>query len=525
MNDSQTNASLSLTQRVLRYPATHLVIAIVWLGAWLFALLALKIKPAVLFEAIGAVVITIAYVLYVRVVERRGVSELAPEGAPAEFGEGFILGAALFTITIGIIWALGDYAIIGVNHWTAILSPLALGLAAGVMEEVLFRGVVFRITEDWIGSWGALVVSSLLFGAVHLVNPNATLVSALAIALEAGVLLGAAFMVTRRLWLPIGLACGVEFHAVRHFRCAGFRHDSCTDCSCRGFPVRRGRREERFGPEASLPAATRSSFCCLDARLRSAVRTRRAADLAAHNQRRRAGARCKFPRMIDFSKARVLVTGGAGFIGSALVWELNRRGCERIVIADFLESSEKWRISFRSSSRIISKPTICSRGSMSESLGRFDVVLHMGACSSTTERDAAYLVRNNYEFTQGSGELRALVQRALRVRIFRRNLRRRRCGDEDDASLPYLHTLRPLNMYGYSKQLFDLLRSTARDLDKIVGREVLQHLRAERESQGRHAQSGEQGIRPGASRPARSDCSRATGPTTRTASRSAIFST
>ena len=170
MDEIQTTSALSVAQRVLRYPATHLVIAIVWVGGWLIALFALKIEPAELAESIGAVTVAIAYVIYVRVVERRRISELSPDGAPAEFGAGFILGAALFTLTIGIIWALGDFAIIGVNHWTAMLSPLAMGLAAAVLEEILFRGVVFRITEEWIGSWGALAFSSLIFAIVRTIS-------------------------------------------------------------------------------------------------------------------------------------------------------------------------------------------------------------------------------------------------------------------------------------------------------------------------------------------------------------------
>ena len=104
--------------------------------------------------------------------------------------------------------------------------------------------------------------------------------------------------------------------------------------------------------------------------------------------------------MIDFAKARILVTGGAGFIGSALVWELNRRGCERIVIADFLESSEKWRnlapLTFED---YLDAGDLMGRME-AKSLGRFDLILHMGACSSTTERDASYLARNNYQFTK-----------------------------------------------------------------------------------------------------------------------------
>ena len=239
--------------RVLRYPATHLLIAIVWVGGWFAALIALKIKPALLSEAIGAVVVTVAYVVYVRVVERRRISELALGPAPREFGAGFLIGAALFTTTIGIIWALGDYAIIGVNHWTAILSPLAFGLAAGVLEEVLFRGVIFRITEEWIGSWGALAFSSLLFGAGHLANPHATITSALAIALEAGLLLGAAFMITRRLWLPIGL------HAAWNFTQSGIFGAPVSGTVPHGLFVSTLSGPAwapggGFGPEASLPA-------------------------------------------------------------------------------------------------------------------------------------------------------------------------------------------------------------------------------------------------------------------------------
>jgi|SRR5665213_115164 len=243
----------SRARRVLEYPATRLVIAVLWIGGLLFVLIALHIKPALLFEAIGAIVIAAAYVLYVRVVERRPVRELALRGAPAEFGAGFLLGAALFAITIGIIWSLGDYAIVGVNHWTAILSPLGFGLAAGVLEEILFRGVIFRITEEWLGSWGALAVSSILFGAAHLANPHATLTSALAIALEAGVLLGAAFMITRRLWLPIGL------HAAWNFTQSGIFGAPVSGTVPHGLFVSTlsgptWATGGGFGPEASLPA-------------------------------------------------------------------------------------------------------------------------------------------------------------------------------------------------------------------------------------------------------------------------------
>jgi ADP-L-glycero-D-manno-heptose 6-epimerase len=173
--------------------------------------------------------------------------------------------------------------------------------------------------------------------------------------------------------------------------------------------------------------------------------------------------------MIDFAKARVLVTGGAGFIGSALVWELNRRGCERIVIADFLETSEKWRnlapLAFEDYLEADDLLPRLGAGS----LGRFDVVLHMGACSSTTERDATYLVRNNYQFTRDLAAWTLSSNGRFVYASSAATYGDGGAGMHDDASLPYLHTLRPLNMYGYSKQMFDLYAAQRGILGKIAG--------------------------------------------------------
>ena len=102
----------------------------------------------------------------------------------------------------------------------------------------------------------------------------------------------------------------------------------------------------------------------------------------------------------DFSDARVLVTGGAGFIGSALVWALNRRGCDRIVVCDRLGTDEKWRnLTPLRFADYVEADDLLPR-LQSGALGKFDLVLHMGACSSTTETDAGFLIRNNYEFTR-----------------------------------------------------------------------------------------------------------------------------
>lgn len=169
----------------------------------------------------------------------------------------------------------------------------------------------------------------------------------------------------------------------------------------------------------------------------------------------------------DFSDARVLVTGGAGFIGSALVWALNRCGCEHIVVCDRLGLDEKWRnLTPLRFANYVEADELLPR-LQNGALGKFELVLHLGACSCTTERDASFLIRNNFEFTKDLAAW-ALGQKARFV--YASSAATYGDGsagmDDDDAKLD---TLRPLNMYGYSKQLFDLHAKRAGFLNKIVG--------------------------------------------------------
>jgi len=169
----------------------------------------------------------------------------------------------------------------------------------------------------------------------------------------------------------------------------------------------------------------------------------------------------------DFSKARVLVTGGAGFIGSALVWALNRRGCDNIVVCDILGTTEKWRnLTPLRFADYVEADALMGR-LQNGSLGRFDLVLHLGACSATTEKDASYLIRNNYEFTK---ELAAWSLANGARFVYASSAATYGDGsagmDDDDTKLA---TLRPLNMYGYSKHLFDVHAKHAGFLRQIVG--------------------------------------------------------
>ncbi len=173
---------------------------------------------------------------------------------------------------------------------------------------------------------------------------------------------------------------------------------------------------------------------------------------------------------MELESARVLVTGGAGFIGSALVWDLNRRGCEQIVIADRLRTSEKWRnlppLRFEDYIEADDLLPALERGA----LGSFDLILHLGACSSTTETDAAYLIRNNYEFTKDLAKL--AIQSGTRF-VYASSAATYGAGEagmsDADDSVEALSRLRPLNMYGYSKHLFDLWAARNGLLRSITG--------------------------------------------------------
>ncbi len=144
------------------------------------------------------------YGAYAFSVEQRPVSELALPGMGRELGIGMLIGAGLYAVCELILMALGIYRIVGLNPVSFMVPALAMALSSGVFEELLFRGVLFRSVEAWFGTWAALVVSSLVFGLTHLINPEATLAGALFIAVEAGILLAGAYMLTRRLWLSIG---------------------------------------------------------------------------------------------------------------------------------------------------------------------------------------------------------------------------------------------------------------------------------------------------------------------------------
>jgi ADP-L-glycero-D-manno-heptose 6-epimerase len=166
---------------------------------------------------------------------------------------------------------------------------------------------------------------------------------------------------------------------------------------------------------------------------------------------------------------RVLVTGAAGFIGSAIVHALNRRGVSKIVVTDFLGEDEKWRnlapLDFEDF--IPAGQMIAGLEDNPARFGTFDICFHMGACSSTTVRDAAYVMDNNFGHTKTL--CRWAISSGTRF-LYASSAATYGDGSHgmDDRARD-LRLFRPLNLYGYSKQLFDLHAAKGGFLEKITG--------------------------------------------------------
>ncbi|MEU3557401.1 CPBP family intramembrane glutamic endopeptidase [Streptomyces fragilis] len=160
-----------------------------------------------------SVLALLVYRWVVRRTEHRAVTEVGRKGAAAGLGLGTLLGLGLFGAVIANIAFLGYYEVTGRGSLSGAAGLLGLMAAAAVTEELLFRGVLFRVLEERMGTWTAMALSGVLFGAFHLANPDADLYGALAIAVEAGGMLTAAYVATRRLWVPIGVHFGWNFAA------------------------------------------------------------------------------------------------------------------------------------------------------------------------------------------------------------------------------------------------------------------------------------------------------------------------
>jgi len=201
---------------------------------------------------VTAVVAVLVYAWLVRRTERRAPTEVAHAGAAARITRGVLIGAGMFAAVIVNIAFLGGYHVDGLGSVTGAVALFGFMAAAAVTEELLFRGVLFRIVEERTGTWIALLLTGAVFGAMHLLNPDTSLWGAIAIAIEAGFMLAACYAATRNLWVPIGLHFGWNFAASGIFSVVvsgNGQSKGLLDATTSGPALLTG---GDFGPEGSL---------------------------------------------------------------------------------------------------------------------------------------------------------------------------------------------------------------------------------------------------------------------------------
>lgn len=208
-----------LRRRIVDFPlvamliALVLIVAAVALGYNLGKLVPTGVPArGVVLAGINLALVLLAYKLLIVRLGEQPRDDLPARRSIRDLGVGLGGGIALFGIAVAIAAALGIYRVVGWGDASALLLDLvAVGIVPALIEEVLFRGILFRWIEEFGGSWAALVMTSALFGLAHILNPGATWFSSFAVAVEAGLLLGGAYMLTRTLWMPIGLHAAWNF--------------------------------------------------------------------------------------------------------------------------------------------------------------------------------------------------------------------------------------------------------------------------------------------------------------------------
>ncbi len=195
------------------------------------------------------------YAGVVRLAEARWPSELGLKRAVPELLTGLVVGAAMLSAVVAVLLVSGLYDISGPrasSPWTMV----NVGIASGFFEELIFRAIVLRLLMRAFGAWPALGLSAALFGALHLANPNATPVAAIAIAVEAGLMLASFYLLTGRLWVSIGVHAAWNFAQgwIWGARVSGIPVKESLYLSAPKAGAPDWLSGGAFGPEASVPA-------------------------------------------------------------------------------------------------------------------------------------------------------------------------------------------------------------------------------------------------------------------------------
>lgn len=200
-----------------------------------------------------SILILSSYWLFYSKYEKRNITELSTKGLWKKLLVGIIMGCVLQSLTILVIYFYGGFKVIAINPVSTLIIPFTVAFTVAIIEEILLRGIVFRITEEKWGSIIALIISGVIFGGLHLINPHVTLISILC-TMVVGVLLAAAYMYYRSLWVPIALHFAWNFTQNGIFGAitsGNEKTNSLFTTQISGSEILTG---GQFGPEGSIQA-------------------------------------------------------------------------------------------------------------------------------------------------------------------------------------------------------------------------------------------------------------------------------
>lgn len=262
--------TLTAKQKIFNFPITKMILALITFMAFVIIgqQVAAKLLGLTVLDKdyrnllkgifVSALAVT-SYIIFFKNYEKRSVTEFASKGLAKNLILGTLIGFILQSLTILVIYISGGFSIIAINPVSFILIPLTVAFTIAIIEEVLVRGIVFRIIEEKLGTYIALSISAIIFGGLHMANPGSTLLSGLCVTI-AGFLLGTAFVYSRNLWFPIALHFAWNFTQSGIFGAitsGNEKTNSLIVSKIQGSTLITG---AEFGPEGSIQATL---FCLI----------------------------------------------------------------------------------------------------------------------------------------------------------------------------------------------------------------------------------------------------------------------
>ncbi|WP_439880074.1 lysostaphin resistance A-like protein [Pontibacter sp. MBLB2868] len=208
---------------------------------------------------VSSIAVIYTCISFYKVIEKRAIAELNTKHLAKNVLLGVLVGTVLQSLTILVISLFGGFKILSVNPFSNMIIPFTVAFTVAIFEEILMRGIIFRITEEKLGSYIALFISALIFGLVHLANPNSTLISGLSVVV-AGFLFGVAYIYTRNLWFPIAIHFAWNFMQSGVFGAVTSGNEKTSSLLTTELSGNQLITGGAFGPEGSIQAII---FCLI----------------------------------------------------------------------------------------------------------------------------------------------------------------------------------------------------------------------------------------------------------------------